>query len=155
MSTQVHTGSGTRGSVQPSAARIATAIGCGFVAMLVSGSLIAMAMNPLVGPMFGSLVRDPERQGLQVPSLLSGYLVIVIVLTWVLIELGRPSTWKGAKTGLVLGLGVFLGDHLVTAGWSVLPVTPMAVSGALDALAGGVGGLVLAKILRGAQNKGA
>lgn len=38
------------------------------------------------------------------------------------------------KTGAVLGLAIFLGDHLITAGWSKLAAIPMAISGTLDAL---------------------
>ena len=36
--------------------------------------------------------------------------------------------------GAALGLAIFLGDHLITAGWSRLSAIPMAISGALDAL---------------------
>jgi len=57
--------------------------------------------------------------------------------------------WRhGATIGLALGLAVFLGDHLVTAGWSKLPALPMLISGGLDAFAVMAGGVAIAMVQR-------
>ena len=111
--------------------------------MFVSGSIIAIAMGPWIAPTFGEMIRNPESDGLHWPSLLGGYLVISIVLVWLMQSINSQSPWQAILLGLNLGLAVFLGDHLVTAGWSKLPALSMLISGILDSLAVIVSSIIL------------
>lgn len=111
------------------------AILAGTIACLVTGTMIAIAMQPFIAPHLAPHIRT-EEQGLLFPALLSGYFVIGAMLTILaaLTEVSSRSwTWV-LQTGAVVGLAVFLGDHLITAGWSQLAAVPMAVSGVLDSL---------------------
>ena len=102
------------------------------VAMSVCGAAIAMAMSPVVAPLFGAYVRDPNKEGLNAPSLMAGYVVIALVLAMLHRQVQPLSRVASAQLGLTLGTAVFLGDHLVTAGWSSIPALPMLISGLLD-----------------------
>jgi hypothetical protein len=117
----------------------------GFVAMFVTATAIAIAMRPLVAPMFGPYIRT-DADGLAFLPLIAGYFVVTLVLAWLLprVATGLQGWRHGAVVGLALGLAVFLGDHLVTAGWSQLPALPMLISGALDAIAVMAGGAAMA-----------
>lgn len=119
----------------------------GFLCMMISATFIALAMRPLVGPMFGELARS-DAEGLNFFALLFGYLIVAIVLVWFVPRVQTKSQgWMhGLKVGAALGLAVFLGDHMVTAGWSKLPSVPMFISGALDTLAVVIGGVVVASM---------
>lgn len=120
----------------------------GYVATNVIATTLAVAiLQPFVSPMFGAYIRT-DADGLAFAPLLLGYLVITIALVWLMprVKSGRSGWLHGAVVGLVLGTAVFLGDHLVTAGWSKLPVFPMLFSGVIDALAVMVGGIVIAVV---------
>jgi len=107
----------------------------GAMACLITGTMIAIAMQPFVAPHLAPHIRT-EEQGLLFPALLSGYIVIGAMLTILAVLTGASSrswTWV-LQTGAVVGLAIFLGDHLITAGWSQLAAVPMAVSGVLDSL---------------------
>jgi len=131
-------------SLLPSLPRRAAGVAAAFLTVNVTGALIAMAMGPVVGPSFGALLRDPARDGLNLPALTGGYLVISIVLGLLCTRLGVSSVREGATLGLTLGLATFLGDHLVTSGWSTMPVGAMALSGLLDPLSVAAAGAALA-----------
>lgn len=107
----------------------------GTLVCLVTGTVIAIAMQPFVAPLLAPHIRT-EDQGLLFPALLSGYVVFGAMLTAlaVLTEAsGKRWIWV-LQTGAVVGLAIFLGDHLITAGWSQLAALPMAASGILDSL---------------------
>lgn len=121
----------------------------GFVGINVAATVIAVAYRPLIGPMLGIFART-DQEGLNFPSLLSGYLIISLMTGWfvghVRTELGG---WRhGALVGTALGLAIFLGDHLVTAGWSRIPAAPMLMSGIADILAVTICGALIAAIRR-------
>lgn len=131
-------------------------LGMGYVVTNVVATVLAIAvLQPIVLPMFGSYIRT-DADGLAFMPLLSGYLVITIVLVWLMPRVKyRRSGWLHcAVVGLVLGTAVFLGDHLVTAGWSKLPVLPMLLSGLVDSLAVMAGGIVVAVVQQWQIGKG-
>ena len=108
----------------------------GSLATLVAGTVIALLMQPWIAPQFGPYVRT-ESDGLLFPALLSGYLIIGFSLAFISRQcaLEKKTTRQVMGLGMVIGLAIFLGDHLITAGWSYLPVGAMAVSGVLDSFA--------------------
>jgi len=112
---------------------IATLVGT--IVCLITGTIIAIAMQPFIGPLLAPHIRT-EAEGLLFPSLLSGYFVVgaMLVAIGVLTEVSGKSWLWIFKMGIALGLAIFLGDHLITAGWSRLSAIPMAISSALDAL---------------------
>lgn len=105
------------------------------LATLVSGTVIAISMQQIIAPYFVGHIRT-EEQGLLFPSLIAGYFVIGAVLTYLATRLEAAQTnWISTLiTGTIIGLAIFLGDHLVTAGWSLLNAPAMAFSGLLDSL---------------------
>ncbi len=120
----------------------------GFVVTNVVATALAVGLlQPFVSPMFGLYIRM-DADGLAFAPLLLGYLIITIVLVWLMprVKSGQSGWLHGAVVGLVLGTAVFLGDHLVTAGWSKLPALPMLLSGLVDALAVMAGGIVVAVV---------
>lgn len=119
----------------------------GFVTMFFAASGIAVAMRPWIGPMLAPYVRS-DSEGLAFVPLISGYIVIAAVVGWLSprVESGQRGWRHGAFVGLSVGVPVFLGDHLVTAGWSKLPALPMVLSGLMDSLSVGAGGIVVALI---------
>ncbi len=119
-----------------------------FATCVVVGSAAAAVMAPFIAERLGPHLRDPEAQGLLLPALLGGYGLIAACLV-VLYRMLRPQTWaRGLGLGAVLGLAVFEGDHLVTAGWSTLDAGVMAASGLVDAVAVMAGALVCHAVLR-------
>ncbi len=107
----------------------------GFLTSVLAGTVIAMAMGPFLAPRFGAHIRDPQTDGLMMPALLAGYAVVTAGVVW-LQHISSPATRRNASVqGLILGFVVFVGDHLVTAGWSRLDAPAMLVSGVADALA--------------------
>lgn len=126
--------------------RTAVAVIVSAVTMTVVGGIIAMAMSPVVVPLFGAFVRDPNKEGLNAPTLVGGYFVIALMLAMLHRQLVLPSRRSSAVFGLMLGFAVFLGDHLVTAGWSSIPALPMLISGVVDPVALALGAVVFAVI---------
>lgn len=121
----------------------------GGFATLISGTIIAIIMQPWVGPHFGEYIRNKE-EGLLFPSLIAGYLVIGFCLSYVLSRL-RVKDMKLSQIfslGAVMGLAIFLGDHLITAGWSRLNAGAMAFSGLLDSLSVVVGFWIVSLVHR-------
>lgn len=107
----------------------------GFLTSVLVGTMVAMVMGPFIAPRFGIHIRDPEVDGLLMPALLAGYGIITAGVLW-LQRIAPPVDARAAiRRGLVLGLVVFVGDHLVTAGWSQLDAFAMLVSGFADAIA--------------------
>ena len=107
----------------------------GFLTCLVVGTVIAMAMGPFVAPRFGVHIRDPQTDGLLMPALLTGYAVIAAGVVWLQRVTAPASRGVALRQGMVLGWIVFVGDHMITAGWSQLDAPAMLASGFADAFA--------------------
>ena len=124
--------------------RVISSIAAGYLATFVVATIAAISMRPFVSPMFGQFVRA-DADGLAFGPLLAGYMVITLALVWLIprIRTGASGWRHGAIVGAVLGGAVFLGDHLVTAGWSRLPALPMLISGIVDVLAVVFGGVAV------------
>jgi hypothetical protein len=122
----------------------------GGFATLLSGTMIAIMMQPLMAPYFGELIRKEHEDGLLFPSLIAGYLVIGLSLSYLAPRLGMINMKLSQifTLGAVMGLAIFLGDHLVTAGWSRLNPIAMTLSGLVDSLSVVVGLLVVTLVHR-------
>ncbi len=105
----------------------------GTLGAFIAGTIIAIIMQPWIAPQFGEHIRT-EQDGLLFPALIMGYVTIGFVLAYIAPKwsIEKMSISQVAVTGLAIGLAIFLGDHLITAGWSRLPAGPMAISGFLD-----------------------
>ncbi len=127
---------------------IAVSFIAAWLSAVVSGSLVAAAFGPFLAPRFGELIRDPQADGLLFPALLAGYGVIAAAL--VSLYQSMPlQDWAGVlRLAGTLGIAVFVGDHLVTAGWSHLELWAMLLSGGADVLAVVVAGLVMHLVWR-------
>lgn len=134
--------------------RAALSMGLGYLAMFVVATIIAIAMRPVVSPMFGMYVRT-DAEGLAFAPLLAGYLVVTLALGWLVprVQTGSAGWRHGGTVGTALGTAVFLGDHLITAGWSKLPALPMLLSGVIDVLAVASGGVAIAMIQGRSQTR--
>jgi hypothetical protein len=121
----------------------------GALATLISGSIIAIIMQPWMAPHFGEFIRTKE-EGLLFPSLIGGYLVIGFCLSYLAsnMKIKDIDIVRILIIGAVMGLAIFLGDHLITAGWSRLNAGAMAISGLLDSLSLIVGFLVVSLVYR-------
>jgi len=125
-------------------------VGVGFVVTIVVATALAIVvLQPFVSSMFGLYIRT-DADGLAFAPMLSGYMVITIALAWLMprVRTGRSGWLHGAVVGMVLGVAIFLGDHLVTAGWSKIPALPMLLSGLVDTLAVMAGGIAVALVER-------
>lgn len=78
---------------------------------LFTGTIIAIAMQPFIGPLLTPHIRT-EAEGLLFPSLLTGYFVVgaMLVAIGVLTEASEKSWLWIFKMGAALGLAIFLGD---------------------------------------------
>lgn len=133
----------------PSVRRFFAATLAGFLGTVVSGTLLAMViLGPLLTDAFGPAMRDPDRDGLLMPALLGGYVVIALTLAYLYprLNLGGSAWSASSRLGAALGLAVFFGGHLVIAGWSRMPPAPMAISGVIDALSAVVGAWLVARV---------
>jgi len=122
----------------------------GFITNNVVGTLVAMfILNPYLNPMFKETIRTQEV-GLEMPSLLSGYFVLTLLMVILYPYLNLKGTWikKGAFFGLLIGGIIFLSGHMIIAGWSILPPKPMLISGILDILSTIATGVVIAYFYR-------
>ena len=119
-------------------------------ATLISGTIIAILMQPFVAPYFGDIIRKENEDGLLFPSLIAGYFIIGFCLSYLAPKLGVTSMklFQILTLGAVMGLAIFLGDHLVTAGWSRLNAGAMFFSGLLDSISVAVGFLVTSLVYR-------
>ncbi len=137
---------------QPSPLRLMIGAFTAFVAMQVAATLIALSYPRFLPPEFAAFVRT-KQEGLHMPSLLGGYFVVTLALVFFYTRV-RPTSRAGAALlGYILYLAVFLGGHMVTAGWSKVPSWPMAWTGFFDALIGPLGGLVLDLVCRGRRSR--
>lgn len=126
----------------------------GFSMTFVAATIAAIAMRPIVSPMFGQYVRT-DADGLAFAPLLGGYMVIALTLVWLVprVTTGTSGWRHGAIIGAVLGTAVFFGDHLVTAGWSKLPALPMLISGIIDTIAVVSGGAAVGLLQTRTQSR--
>lgn len=126
----------------------------GFLSLFISATIIAILMQSTVAPMFGIHIRT-EADGLDFAPLIIGYAIVAAILL-VLVKItntGKSGWLHGAIIGAIFGVGVFLGDHLITAGWSKLAAKPMLISGILDSFAVILSGTVIGTILKSKNTK--
>ena len=122
----------------------------GFIVNNVVATTVAMfILNPLLDPMFEGTVR-PQEAGLEMPSLLSGYFLLTLLMVVGYRYFSLDTDWlkKGIAWGLLAGGLTFLSAHLIVAGWSIIPPAPMLISGILDILAPLATGIVIASFYR-------
>lgn len=127
----------------------------GFVVTSAAGAAVALAYGPFLRSSFGDHIRTTQ-EGLAVPALTSGYAVVAVVMAWLTprVATGRTGWRHGAVVGTAIGLTTFLGDHLVTAGWSRIATAPMLASGVVDVLSGIAGGIAIALVQQRAAKSG-
>ncbi|MDX2173859.1 MAG: hypothetical protein SFY56_12120 [Bacteroidota bacterium] len=131
---------------------IATVVG--FIATFMANTLLAIT---IIGPLLNAKIgisRNPEKDGLNMPSMFTGYLLLTIFLVWLILQL-KDKTWiqKGLLAGSMTGLAVNIGGHLITSGWSIANATPMLFAGIIDSFATIIGALVIAFILKEKNEK--
>lgn len=134
--------------------KIILATGLGFVATFIANTVLAMT---IIGPFLNAKIgisRDPEKDGLNFPAILAGYLVLTIFMIW-LTPLIKNKIWlqKGLLVGAMTGLCINVAGHLVTAGWSIADGTSMLLAGIIDSFATIIGGIVIAFIFRNNETK--
>ena len=120
-----------------------------FIICNVVGALTAQfILAPLLNEGFGSTLRTAE--GLQFPSLLGGYLILSLLMVWAYPYFRFSENWKlnGIIFGLLCGGMAFLSDHMITAGWSILPPGPMLISGIIDISVTVMAGLFISNLFR-------
>lgn len=126
----------------------------GFVATFIANTILAMT---IIGPFLNAKIgisRDPEKDGLNFPAILIGYLLLTVVLVW-LVPIVKGRTWlqKGLLAGAMTGLAVNVSGHLITAGWSIADGTSMLFAGIIDSFATIIGAIVIAFIFRNNEAK--
>lgn len=126
----------------------------GFIATFIANTILAMT---IIGPFLNAKIgisRDPEKDGLNFPSILIGYLALTIFMIW-LAPLVKGKTWlqKGLIAGSMTGLAVNVAGHLITAGWSIADGSAMLFAGIIDSFATIIGAIVIAFILRNNEAK--
>ena len=107
-----------------------------FVINNIVGALLAQfILAPWLNQSFGATLRAPEELGL--PALLTGYFILSLLMVVGFRYVHSNLNWfqTGIVYGGVVGLMTFLSDHLIVAGWSILPPGPMLISGLIDTLA--------------------
>jgi hypothetical protein len=127
--------------------KFSISLGLGFIVNNLVGTLVAMfILAPLLNPLFG----DTLRSELNMPSLLGGYFLqtLFMVIAFPFVTFSTNWVKQGLAWGALAGGLTFLSDHMITAGWSVLPVTPMIISGFIDILAPLATGLLIAYIYK-------
>lgn len=120
-----------------------------FLVNNIIGILVAkFILTPLLNEKFGSTLRPIE--GLEFPSLTGGYFVLSLLMIFGYQFFKFSTNWKtnGIVFGILCGGLTFLSDHMITAGWSILPPTPMFISGIIDILVTITGGLFISYIYR-------
>lgn len=127
--------------------RMIISLAAGYVVTFVVATISAIAMRSLISPLFGAYIRT-DADGLAFLPMVTGYLAVAAALVWIVSRVKTSATgWlHGAMVGAVLGSAVFLGDHLITAGWSKLPALPMLISGVIDIVAVIAGGSAVGAI---------
>ena len=130
--------------------KIALSVIGGFVTNNTVATVVALLiLNPLLNPSFEGTVRSME-QGLNTVPLTGGYLLLSVMMTWLYRQINWTYHWatNGLILGSVTGSIVFVSGHLIVSGWSILPATPMFISGILDCLATIAAGIFIAFIYR-------
>lgn len=126
----------------------------GFFATFIANTILAMT---IIGPFLNEKIgisRDPEKDGLNFPAILIGYLVLTIFMVWLIpLVKGKPWLQKGLLAGVMTGLVVNVGGHLITAGWSIADGSSMFLAGIIDSFATIIGGIVIAYFLRDNEAK--
>ena len=126
----------------------------GFVIINMVATIVAMfILNPLLNPSFQGTVRSME-EGLNMPSLLGGYLLLTVLMTGSYSQINWKNHWatNGLLLGAVTGGVIFVSGHLIVAGWSIIPAKPMLLSGILDSIATIATGIFIAFIYRNEHN---
>lgn len=121
----------------------------GFIGNNVAGTLVAMLiLAPLLNPMFGDTLR-PEGE-LHFTALLGGYFIQTLLMVIGFQYFSLKAGWlkKGIAWGSICGGLASLSDHLITAGWSILPPLPMFISGIFDIIAAITTGIIIAYYYR-------
>lgn len=131
-----------------------TATTIGFIATFIANTILAMT---IIGPFLNAKIgisRDPEKDGLNFPSILIGYFVLTLFMVW-LAPLVKGKTWlqKGLIAGAMTGLAVNVSGHLITAGWSIADGSSMLFAGIIDSFATIIGGIVISYFLRENETK--
>ncbi len=126
----------------------------GFIATFIANTVLAMT---IIGPFLNAKIgisRDPEKDGLNFPAILFGYLLLTVVLVW-LVPIVKGKTWlqKGLIAGAMTGLSINVAGHLITAGWSIADGTSMLLAGIIDSFATIIGAIVIAFIFRNNEAK--
>jgi hypothetical protein len=126
----------------------------GFVATFIANTILALT---IIGPFLNKKIgisRDPEKDGLNFPAILMGYLLLTLFMVW-LTPLIKGKTWlqKGLLAGAMTGLAVNIAGHLITAGWSVADGASMLFAGIIDSFATIIGAIVIAFIFRNNETK--
>ena len=119
-------------------------VGSAVISNVLSALVAIFILAPLLNEGFG----DTLRKQLEVPSLTGGYLVLSILMVLAYPYFKFSQDWKanGVIFGLLCGGMTFLSDHMITAGWSVLPPIPMLISGLIDSIVTVICGLFIAYI---------
>ncbi|MDE3144833.1 MAG: hypothetical protein KGL19_11800 [Bacteroidota bacterium] len=131
-----------------------TAVLLGFIATFIANTVLAMT---IIGPFLNAKIgisRNPEKDGLNLPAILIGYLLLTIFIV-LLTPLVKGKTWlqKGLLTGVMTGLAVNVAGHLITAGWSIADGTSMLFAGVIDSFATIIGAIIIAFIFRNNEKK--
>jgi hypothetical protein len=123
------------------------AVTVGFVATFVINTIIALM---IIGPFFNQslgIVRTPE-QGLQIPAILIGYLIVAYGMTWILQHIRRDGWLRpGIFVGGLTGVMVFAAGHMIIAGWSTVDTSALIYSGLFDAVSPMFGAVAIAYVL--------
>jgi hypothetical protein len=121
----------------------------GFIATFIANTILAMT---IIGPFLNAKIgisRDPEKDSLNFPAILIGYLVLTVFLVWLIPSVkGKKWVQTGLLAGVMTGLAVNVAGHLITAGWSIADGTSMLFSGVIDSFATIIGGITVAFFLR-------
>ncbi len=127
--------------------RIALGLLAGFLASMIANTVLALVVLAPINDDLG-IARTTE-QGLNYPALMIGYLVLAAVLVWTVNHTNQPNWLKrGALAGFVVGAGTFIAGHLITTGWSIAKLAPMAYSGIIDTIAAIIGGIAVSRAIQ-------
>ena len=124
------------------------AIILGFVVTFAVNTIIAFT---IIGPLFNQalgIVRTPD-QGLNVPAILAGYLLVAAGMTWIIQNVEYASWMKaGIIVGALTGIMIFVAGHMIIAGWSTINSSALIYAGLFDAISPIVGGAAISYVLK-------
>ncbi len=120
----------------------------GFIVTFVANTIIALT---IIGPLFNQalgIVRTRE-QGLNVPSILIGYLLVAVGMTWIIQKVQYTGWLKaGVIVGAITGIMIFVAGHMIIAGWSTIDSSAFIYSGLFDAISPIFGGAAISYVLK-------